>query len=209
MTTVSIVTPWHNTPELCGTYAPSVAGAQVVIVDNASQPEAAQLLRTMTDSLGGVYLRNEVNRKFSPANNQGYAYTTGEIVVFLNSDIAAPPVWIEQVRRDVLPDALYGPSLLHRMVDGWVLPYLEGFCIAATRGTWERIGLWPDNLPGLYWDDNIVCFRAMQAGVKLLRTDWPVVHFSNYTSQRTPGAYGESAGNYEIFADMVRRAYAR
>ncbi len=201
---ISIITPWHNTPELIASYEPSVDGAEVVIVDNASMPEAADELRRLCARLGGQYVRSETNLGFSLANNLGWQHATGEIVLFLNSDIAAPPDWLAAVAAEVQPGALYGPSKLHRMVDHLVLPYLEGFCIAATRETWARVGLWPADLPGMYWDDNIVCYRAIQQGVKLVRTDWPVVHFSNYTSQRTPGAYDASQSNYAYFAQAVR-----
>lgn len=201
---ISIITPWHETPELIATYEPSVQGAEVVIVDNASQPENGLLLQAMADRLGGACIHNEQNMRFSPANNQGYKQSHGDPVIFLNSDISAKGGWLDQVEAEVQPGALYGPSLLHRMVGNVVLPYIEGFCIAATRETWEMLGLWPDDLPGMYWDDNIVCYRAIQKGIRLIRTDWPVIHFSNYTSQRTPGAYNANASNYQYFARMVQ-----
>lgn len=203
---ISVVTPWHNTPELITTYEPSVMGAEVVIIDNASEPDVALLIQHMTERLSGKYIRNQENMTFSIANNQGYRKTTKDIVVFLNSDISAPVEWLEQVEREVNPGALYGPSLLHKTSNNQVLPYIEGFCIAATRETWERSGLWPNDLSGNYWDDNILCLKAIRNGIKLKRTDWPVIHFSNYTSSRTPGAYNESNANQMYFHNMVKKA---
>jgi hypothetical protein len=43
------------------------------------------------------------------------------------------------VADDVKDGALYGPSLNQQLVGGRWLPYLEGWCVAATRGTWERV----------------------------------------------------------------------
>jgi hypothetical protein len=45
MTAVSIITPWRDHPKLIADYVRSVAGAQVILEDNASAPEHAHLLR--------------------------------------------------------------------------------------------------------------------------------------------------------------------
>jgi hypothetical protein len=93
------------------------------------------------------------------------------------------------------------------------MPYLEGWCIAATRATWERIygrreikahhwefepcdaGPWDaDAYPGPYWEDNDLCFRAAQAGISLVQTAWPVQHKG-----------GRSAGPLTRWAESFER----
>lgn len=205
---ISIVTPWHNTPELIDSYRRNKDGAQVVIVDNASDHEASAAIHRMVVELGGRYVYNPVNRCFAPANNQGFELTSGEIVVFLNSDTETPPGFIEQLERDVKPGALYGPSLQTNNIEGRQLHYIEGYCIAATRDTWRKVGLWNDEYTGLYWEDNDLAWRALHADVKLIRTDWEVIHYSNYTSGRTEGAYNHSAENQARFRATVREGSA-
>src|SRR5437868_7091383 len=100
---VTIVTPWRNHPELIAAYERTVGTAEteVIIVDNGSEPAPAHALRQMVQRLGGRYLRNEENRWFSAAANQGLAVASGDVVVFLNNDVSGPPGWFEMVRHDV------------------------------------------------------------------------------------------------------------
>jgi GT2 family glycosyltransferase len=198
---ISIVTPWLNHSELCRTYAPSVAAAhQVIIVDNGSEPHHAAQIRAMVDELGGIYIRNEHNAGFAAANNQGLAVATGEIVVFLNNDTEAPNTWLQAVERDTTAGVIAGPSMQTRHG----VNYIEGYCVAARRDVWLDLGGWPEDLPGMYWEDNILCLKAIRKGYRLVETNWPVWHFSNYTSRQTPGAYAHSAANERAFLEMLR-----
>ena len=200
---ISIITPWLNGSELIPDYERSHMGAQIITVDNASEPEHAKKIKEMTARMGGTYIKNKTNKFFSKANNQGFKKAKHDIVLFLNNDTRATPGWINQVVRDVKPGGLYGQSSGVRIVGGVPTPYLEGWCIAATKATWETIGLWPDNLPGLYWEDNIVCLNALKHGVKLYQKNWYVEHINNYTSSKTKGAYDHSKTNQETFERMV------
>ena len=200
---ISIITPWFNHSELCDTYERSHSGAQVIIVDNGSEPEHAEKIKAMVKRMDGVYIRNKDNRFFSKANNQGFKRATSDVVLFLNNDTQSTPNWWKQVERDVKPGGLYGQSTGIRFVTGRSFPYIEGWCIAATKDTWELIGLWPEDLPGLYWEDNILCLQALQSGVHFYAKNWYVQHISNYTSARTKGAYEHSASNQ---AEFERRA---
>lgn len=208
---ISIITPWRNgVADLLADYAAATEGAQIVTVDNGSDPADADALRAFTEPRG-VYLRNEANAGFAAANNQGYAAATGDIIVFLNSDIAGAPAWLQTVARDVRDGALYGPSLQQQQVAGAMLPYLEGWCVAATRATWARLALhdaepgpWDHAAyPGPYWEDNDLCLRALEAGVALVQTAWPLQHKGG----RTAGALLKHAATFEANrATFARRA---
>lgn len=202
---VTIISPWIDHPELIDTYEPSVRGAHVIIVDNGSQPGCADLVRAMVDRLGGEYIRNETNRGFSAANNQGLAIADDQIIVFMNNDIKAPQGWIDQIANDMEAGALCGPSLQYRNVDGVDIPYLEGYCLAAYREVWEALDGWDEeNYPGIYWEDNDICFRAQCLDFGLKPTRWPVQHFSNYTNRTLPGAYDNAERNSQMFHNRVR-----
>jgi len=221
---ISIVTPWaKNTGlELLPDYIAATIGAELILVDNGSDPETALALQELPPDRGCV-IRNETNLGFAAANNQGYAKATGDIIIFLNSDIAGDPVWLKLVADDVKDGALYGPSLGVQLVYGLRLPYLEGWCVAATRQTWERLnpieytdepfdndapywyeGPWDSvRYPGPYWEDNDLCLRALQQDISLTQTQWPVQHKGG----RTAGALVKHGATFEANrATFVSRA---
>jgi GT2 family glycosyltransferase len=197
---ISIITPWLNHSELCPMYERGVKGAEVIIVDNGSEWMHAQKIGQMVERLGGKLITNKENRFFAPANNQGLQVAAHDIVLFVNNDVELRPWFLPQVEADVKPGALYGPSAGSRYGQG----YIEGYCIAATRDTWETIGGWPEDMPGMYWEDNLLCLRAERKGIKLVQTTWGAWHHSNYTSRQTPGAYDHSAGNEQYFLKELR-----
>lgn len=240
MRTVGIITPWMGGLDLLVDYAAAIQGAhEVVTVDNGSDEATARAL----EAAGGTYLRNDTNAGFAAANNQGYAASTADIIVFLNSDVAGDARFVRAVLADVKDGALYGPSLQQQLVYGMWLPYIEGWCVATTRATWDRIkphlfnwtlakqqGAWDElqrqlaertekgpllqpgpwdaeNYPGPYWEDNDLCLRALQAGISLVQTQWPITHKGG----RTAGAiikHGETfERNRATFAARARQVW--
>lgn len=204
--TISIITPFHNCPELLPDYEKAVQGAQVIVIDNASDSVTASKLEAMVDRLGNgsKYVRNEENVKFSKANNQGLALADGEIVVFMNSDIQATGDWL-RLAQNAKKGAFYSPTSGVRIVDGEVYRYLEGWCLFGHKSDFERIGGWNEiDFPGIYWEDNELCYRAEKAGLLLKQAILPLQHLSNYTSRRTEGAYSYSEANHAVFERIVR-----
>lgn len=198
MTTISIVTPFSGpgSLDLLADFHAAVHGAhQVIVVDNGSPPAVAAELAAMTAHLGGDYVRNETNLGFAAANNQGYAKATGDIVVFLNSDVAGNAAqFLRAVAADVRDGALYGPSLQAQLIAGRHLPYVEGWCIGAMKATWEALctpqapcaldrGPWDSaSYPGPYWEDNDLCLRALALDVALIQTTWTIQHKGGRTA---------------------------
>lgn len=203
------MTPFHNCPELIPEYARACYGAQVVVIDNGSDEETAKQLREMVNwQLNkSLYIRNEANMKYSYANNQGLKVASGEIVVFLNSDVRTKGNWLSIVEKVTKRGALFGASAGKRNVDGQELPYLEGWCLWGIKNDFEKISGWNEtDFPGLYWEDNELCFRATLAGLQLNQVTLPLEHLSNYTSQRTPDAYSRSSENNAVFEWIVRES---
>jgi len=211
---ISIVTPWYGeTWHLIADYAAATAGADVIAVDNATPPATAVALAEAAAQHGWARLRNDENRGFAGGNNQGYAMALGDIVLFLNSDIAAPPQFLDAVAYDVQDGALYGPSLQQQLVYGRWLPYLEGWCIAATANTWRRLhvgyGPWDaDAYSGPYWEDNDLCFRAMREGISLIQTSWPIRHLGGQSAGSLARWADAFEANRATFVGRVREALA-
>lgn len=206
---ISIITPWHNNPHLISEYEQSVRGAQVIIVDNASDDTTSYALESMVERLGNrsMYIRNDENAFFSAANDQGATYANYDTLLFLNNDIQALPGWLQSVERDCESPFVIGPSTGVRSVDGFALQYIEGWCIAMQKVTFELIGGWDsDTFKKPYWEDNWLCFRALVNGVGLLKRNWQIRHLNAQTSKMFNSEAGQwIIENERLFKLLVRK----
>lgn len=208
---ISIVVLTMNQPTLLPALEAAVAGAQVVVVDQASAPETAALLDAMVARLGNgsLVIHNEVNSCFAAGCNTGLAAATGDITVFLNDDVVGtgtpPSSWLDRVAVDVKPGGLYGPSVLGFDVDGMSYPYVEGYCLAGYTDLFRRIGGWDAvNFPRAYVEDVELSYRARKHGAELYQTRWNIRHIGNATNATLPGGYDAADGQRERFREMVR-----
>lgn len=200
---ISVITPWLDHPEFIADYerALRASDVEVIVVDNGSTAENSARIAEMVGRLHGKYIRNTQNQWFAAANNQGIAASTGELLLFLNNDIAAEPDWLDAVRRDVSPNALAGPGLVHILVDERWISYIEGWCIAGYRHVWEKLGGWDAQAyPMPYWEDGDVCFRASKLGFQIVQKIWPVHHKKNGTTRSMPVQYGLHHNWQTLFA---------
>lgn len=197
---ISIVTPWLNHPELIPAYEAAVVGAEVIVIDSGSQPAAQTTTHDMVGRLHGKHHLYKSGEFFSFAGacNYGLHLAKGDIVMFLNNDITADAGWLDQVERDVRanPNALLGPSTDVRGLAGRAMLYVEGWCIAAQRDVWDKLGGWDaETFTRPYWEDVDLCWRATRLGIRLRRRAWPVRHISNVTSDSVPGAKDATDAN--------------
>lgn len=92
---------------------------EVIVVDNASSDETPRGVPYLGKALFGdnfQYIRNEINRNFSGASNQGAEAAKGEYIVFLNNDTETQAGWLEKLLQDFAdyPNiAATGPLLLY------------------------------------------------------------------------------------------------
>lgn len=181
---ISFVTCWKDHDELVADYDAATFGAERIIVRDYKRPFS-----------------------FALSCNFGLSLTHGEIVVMLNNDIRAEPGWLAQIENDVRPGALYGPATDIRVVAGQPMVYIEGWCVAAHRDTWDALGGFDaETFQRPYWEDVDLSWRATQQGIRLLRRPWMVTHLGNVTSSTTPGAYDASDANRRAFERKVMAA---
>lgn len=99
----SIIIPVFNKAEFTkrclDTLRPTLEGAgegEIIVVDNASSDETPELLAQYP---WVRLIRNEKNRGFAGANNQGAAIARGEYLVLLNNDTEPFPGWLAAMIR--------------------------------------------------------------------------------------------------------------
>jgi GT2 family glycosyltransferase len=216
MTRVSIVTCWLEHPELLPAYEAAVsgAGAEVVIVDQASDADTATRLDAMCERLGNGsrVLHQRENLYFAAGNNVGLAATTGDVVLMLNNDIVGsdarrPARWLHDVERETPADALVGPTVCEWRVDAMRGVYVEGWCVAARRSTWAALEGWDaQHYPRAYSEDVDLSWRAVRAGYALGQTAWAVRHLQGVTNQSTVDGYAFIQQQHETFCRQVREA---
>ena len=158
---------------------------EIIVVDNGSKLPYVGFEKI---------IRNEKNKGFPKAINQGIKIATGEIIVLLNNDTIVSPNWLENLESHLQNYDLVGPCSdniggvqcvqVGDIVDnfefynkaiklngenkGKSLPYdrLVFFCVAIKREVINKIGfLDEDFTPGNY-EDNDYCLRAIQAGFR-------------------------------------------
>jgi glycosyltransferase involved in cell wall biosynthesis len=200
--TVAIVTPWLDHPELLDDYATAVQCRshrdELIVVDNGSDP-----------AVGLPGLRLEQNVGFAAACNLGLQSAESGAVLFLNNDIAAVAGdWLARIRDAVEPGVLVGAQLRydpHGSVDGELLPYLDGWCLAGMRDDLLALGGFNEGFDEpAYYSDNDLCLRARAAGMSLREVRVGLRHKLNVTAGPASGVVEVTRANRERYMERAR-----
>jgi GT2 family glycosyltransferase len=207
MTSIAVVTPWLNHTELWPSYRMVVAECraddEVIVVDNGSDPP-----------LDFATLRVDVNLGFCGGSNAGLRAATTDAVLFLNNDVMRPTSgeWLNRIRDAVEPGVLVGPVLrgdAHTRVNGWTVPYLDGWCLAGMREDLLDLGGFNERLTEpAYYSDNLLCLEARAAGMELLEVPIGLRHLENITAAANPDLAREAGyANREIYQRRARQLF--
>jgi GT2 family glycosyltransferase len=205
----TVITPWWDHGELLDLWPNNLRNltdARIIFVDNGSGPNTRDALRAFCDRHGVTLIRNEANRGFAAANNQGAALAQTEYLIFLNNDVKVhlPPV---QYLCDRAADGLSGPG---PCVQELGEPYLEGWCLTLRRETLAALGGWAEEYTMGYWDDVDLCHRARDGGLSL--TPLPeLVRMIDHLGGKTglDGRFDQVALHVKNRAIFVRRHHVR
>ena len=197
---VSIIIPAHNKVEvtylaLCSLLiAPNRASFEVIVVDDASTDETAELENIVT---GINVIHHETPQRFIRACNAGAQQARGRYVALLNNDVEVTAGWL-----DALIDAfdrfdnvgLAGSKLLYpdgslqdaggiiwgsgnpwnygnaqnphdpRFSYARQADYLSGAALMLPKKLWDKIGGLSSYLEPMYFEDTDLAFKVREAG---------------------------------------------
>lgn len=89
---ISVIIVSYNTADLLRDCLASLARQperlEIVVVDNASSDDSVGMVKREFPHV--VLIKNQQNRGFAAANNQGFAEATGQYILMLNSDCEIP-----------------------------------------------------------------------------------------------------------------------
>ena len=181
---------------------------EVVVVDDVSPDSAASVAETFENV---ILHRNEKNLGFAATCNAGYALTTGEAVIFLNSDTVVPRAGLIRLIESLMASddiAAAGPysnnTGHHQQVPSTYLSVetmplfaedfarsdyedkdvdmLVGFCMAIRRTALEKVGLFDTRFGTGMFEDNDLCHRFRRTRMRLVLSRKAFVHHSGSKS---------------------------
>lgn len=211
-TRTAIIIPVHNAlamtkmsvERLTSIYR--LADVSVIIIDNASTDDTPGYLERLEHV---DVIHNEQNMGYAYACNQGAnraAEIGADLLIFLNNDVVIGGDFvaiIDAVSR-ANPGDVFGANLI-AFDTGWnrfgddVVPYLEGWCIACRRDTFDALGGFDERYTPCDYEDVDLSMVATVQGRRLRRMSLPLVHIGNQTGRLLESRVNITRRNRDLF----------
>ena len=182
---LSIIVPWWDHTEFLELWENNLnylPNCEIVFIDNGSQEEGKKALASFCEQHQIKLIRNEKNRGFAAANNQGLAASTGDYILHLNNDLSIQELDIQYLCR-LAGEGIAGPGYARNELN---IPYVEGWGLCAKKSVLENLGGWNEDYGPGYWDDVDLCYRAKLAGYPVTAipqmSQW-IKHITNATGR--------------------------
>ncbi len=193
---ISVIIPIYNqidmTTECIYSVLENTTDAEIIIVDNGSVPP---FKAPFTGYIEMRVIRNEENKGFPFAVNQGIRAAKGETIILLNNDCVVTPGWAEGLTAWLDEFAIIGPvtnfaaglqrvqiesyqnkdelykaaAALSEECAGEVeeVNFIIGFCMAFTRSLFDEIGPFDESLWPCSGEEVDFCLRTRAAGYRV------------------------------------------
>jgi len=190
---ISIVIPIFNqhdmTHECINTIREHTQDFELVLIDNGSDPVFKPPFTGFTET---TLIRNEENKGFPVAVNQGIRAAKGDVIILLNNDVFVTPGWAERLVRwldefDIIgpctnycagaqwvtTDLYMGLDGLNDVAEQWAQDYSDtaqevtfviGFCMAFRKSIFDEIGPFDESLWPCSGEEIDFCLKAVAAG---------------------------------------------
>ncbi len=175
---------------------------EIIVVDDKSPDKAAEVAA----SFSGIRLfANEKNLGFAGTSNVGYRESTGEVILFLNSDTIVPYAGYVRLIESLMASRSIGAAGPlsnntghHQQIDSTYesietmplfadllartetpdqdVDMLVGFCLAIRREVLEETGAFDERFGIGMFEDNDLCYRIRRAGFRLVLAKRAFVH---------------------------------
>lgn len=238
---VSIVIPAHNKVDvtylaLCSLLlAPNKASFEVIVVDDASTDETAELENLVK---GITVLHNAEPQRFIRACNAGVAQARGTYVMLLNNDVEVTAGFLDALIDGMarFPRAgLVGSKLLYpngRLQDAggiiWSsgdpwnygngqnpndprfayarqVDYLTGAAMLTTKKIWDEVGGLSAYLEPMYFEDTDFSFKVREAGY----TTWFIPSSIVYHYEGITSGTDTNGSGFKRFQEINRPKFKR
>ena len=192
--TVSVIVPNYNYAKTLGTclesvYAQTYQPAEVIVVDDGSTDASPEIAR----AAGSTLIQQPRNRGAAAARNTGVAASTGEVLFFVDSDVALEPDAIanavQLLREDPTCGCVYGIHPVQPLVDdgpvehyrtllmhsalmrarGYTTTMISAL-VAIPRAVFDEVGPFDERIHGAGGEDNEYSNR-LSAGHRILLSD--------------------------------------
>lgn len=167
-------------------------GFEFVLIDNGSNPPFKAPFTGFNET---ILIRNEENKGFPVAVNQGIRAARGEIIILLNNDVIVTPGWTERLLPHLDEFSIVGAVTnycagvqkvdvpvymdkkgLYEVAQTWAEEYsgaieevswVIGFCVVFRKSFFDEIGPFDESLWPCCGEEVDFCLRAKKAGHRI------------------------------------------
>jgi GT2 family glycosyltransferase len=165
---------------------------EIIIIDNGSTPPFKPPFSGFTEM---KVIRNEENKGFPVAVNQGIREAKGDIIILLNNDVTVTEGWAERLTAHLNEYSIVGPCTnfcaglqrvtppvyktkaeLDKLASDWAeefegeiqeVNFVIGFCMAFNKSLFDEIGEFDESMWPSSGEEVDFCFRAREIGHKI------------------------------------------
>jgi acetyltransferase-like isoleucine patch superfamily enzyme len=193
---ISIIIPVFNqhdmTQDCIDAIRECTQDCEIIIIDNGSTPP---IKVPFTGDIQTRVIRNEENKGFPVAVNQGIREAAGDVIILLNNDVIVTPGWAERLAAHLEIFSIVGPltnfcaglqraqiadyqskaelykeaSALAEECAGEFeeVNFVIGFCMAFKRSLFDEIGPFDESLWPCSGEEIDFCLKARPAGHRI------------------------------------------